>query len=162
MCCCGAKDDGGKLPDWARESLAAAAAAAASCSRWTCSACWRSSSSTRRHRSPLPSLPDSEPVLPVRRRELLLSRRRVSRFAAASSSVSLLRVTCRPSLCIFTFTDTGGEATCSSRRGLLLRGRWCAYASPIPAPAAPAAPGSKSAVSCPDGCLPVTSETVSW
>lgn len=125
------------------------AAKAAACSRRTCSACWRSISSTRRHLSePAPSPPERELALPrLRDPRRSLDRRFDSLLAAASSSVNFRRVTCRPSLCILTLTDTGGDDT-SSRRSLLLDRlplplplrRRCRLADPAAAPAtAPAA-----------------------
>lgn len=79
-------------------------------------ACCASRASVLRHRSPSSWL--KEDMLPVR---VLRCRSRLlaSRSAAASSSFRRRSVTCRPSLCILTLTDTGGETMLSSR--LLLR-----------------------------------------
>ena len=147
-------EDGGTLPVGAVE-FAAAAAAAASCSRWICSCCWRSSSSTRRQRSLLPSLPDRELTLPLRRRELLLSLRFASRLAAASSSVSLRRVTCRPSLCTLSLTEVGGESVFSWRCLLVLR--WRRWLDGAPRADPVAAPAARSVASG-----PVISDGISW
>lgn len=70
-----------------------------------------------------------------------LSLRLASRSAAASSSFSLRKVTCRPSLCILTLTETGGEATLPSR--LLLRWLWSRFdGEPVETAVAAAAPAS--------------------
>ena len=77
-----------------------------------CCACCASKASVLRQRSP-PNSP-SELLLPSRFFRCL-SFLLASRSAAASSSFSLLSVTCLPSLCILTLTETGGEATPLSR-----------------------------------------------
>jgi len=87
-------------------------------------------------------------LLPMSLNELLLpflflrclSFRLASRSAAASSSFSRLSVTCRPSLCIFTLTETG-DATLPSR--LLRRWLWSLFdGEPVDTAVAAAPPAS--------------------
>lgn len=70
---------------------------------------------SRRYRCPRGG-PPSPSELRLEARRLRRSCLRASRPAAASSSLSRRSVTCRPSLCIFTCTLTGGLLGLSGRR----------------------------------------------